>query len=386
VADDPFRLWRRSDFPKLPAMRWAVKDLVVLGGVTLLFGAPKNGKSLVAVSIACAVTAGVPWCGFPTRKLKVLYVGAEGFFGLLRREAAWSKVHGVAIELQYFRTPINFFDIASVTDAPTALKQQGFVPDLIIIDTLARSMVGGDESATKDMSKVFDLIDRFRRELREPTFVLVHHGTKDGLTYRGSSVIAANIDGAIEVSKEGLTLKLSCPLGMKDAAEFATFKVRLEQMPVETEDGAELVPVVKDRLDWLDMTSEELGRNEELAFNVLAAASAGLTWSDWFKATKAAHGGKLGSSNFSDITKRLLKAGRVKGGGGKRGAVFQVVSGQAASPSTNAPPNTPHSRVKDPGVRSDSSGHSGITPGVKSEVTESCNEENLVVDGSKNLL
>jgi len=97
VADDPFRLWQRSDFPKLPAMRWAVKDLVVLDGITLLFGAPKNGKSLVAVSIACAVTAGVPWCGFPTRKLRVLYVGAEGFFGLLRREAAWSKVHGVAV-------------------------------------------------------------------------------------------------------------------------------------------------------------------------------------------------------------------------------------------------------------------------------------------------
>jgi RecA-family ATPase len=108
VADDPFRLWKRSDFPKLPAMRWAVKDLVVLGGVTLLFGAAKNGKSFVAVSIACAVTAGVPWCGFPARKLRVLYVGAEGFFGLLRREAAWSKVHGVAVELQYFRRPINF--------------------------------------------------------------------------------------------------------------------------------------------------------------------------------------------------------------------------------------------------------------------------------------
>ena len=380
MADAPFRLWKRSDFPKLPAMRWAVKDLVVLGGITLLFGAPKNGKSLVAVSIACAVTAGVPWCGFPTRRLKVLYVGAEGFYGLLRREAAWSKVHGVGVDLQYFRRPINFFDIISVTVALDALKRQGFVPDLIIIDTLARSMVGGDESATEDMSKVFDLIDKFRSELNEPTFILVHHGRKDGFTYRGSSVIAANVDGAIEVSKDGLTLTLSCPLGMKDAAEFSTFKVRLEPMPVETEDGAESVPVVKDRLDWLDMTVQELGRNEELAFNVLAAVPAGLTWSSWFEATKAAaHGGKLGSSNFSDIVKRLFKAVRVDGGG-KRGAVYQVVFGQGASPSTNAPPNTPHSRVKDPGVRSDSLDHSGITPGVKSEVTESCNEENLVVD------
>ena len=91
-------------------------------------------------------------------------------------------------------------------------------------------------------------------------------------------------------------------------------------------------------------------------------------WALWVKATKtAAHGGKLGSSNFSDIVRRLFKAGRIKGGG-KRGAVFQVVAGQVASSSTNAPPNTPHSRVKDPGVRSDSSGHSGSTPGAKDDV------------------
>ena len=101
--------------------------------------------------------------------------------------------------------------------------------------------------------------------------------------------------------------------------------------------------MVKDRLDWLDMTPAELGRNEELAFSVLTTVSAGLTWSDC-KATKAAHGGKLGTSNFSDIVKRLVKAGRVKGGG-RRNTVFQVVFGQANSPSTNAPPNTLHSRV-----------------------------------------
>jgi len=51
--------------------------------------------------------------------------------------------------------------------ALAALKRQDFVPDLIIIDTLARSMVVGNESATEDMSKVFDLIDMFRRELKE---------------------------------------------------------------------------------------------------------------------------------------------------------------------------------------------------------------------------
>jgi hypothetical protein len=59
----------------------------------------------------------------------------------------------------------------AVKAALAALKGQDFVPDLIIIDTLARSMVGGNESATEDMSKVFDLIDMFRRELKGPTFI-----------------------------------------------------------------------------------------------------------------------------------------------------------------------------------------------------------------------
>ena len=49
--------------------------------------------------------------------------------------------------------------------------------------------------------------------LKEPTLILVHDGTREGLTYRGSSVNTANIDGAIEVRKEGLTFKLSCPCG-----------------------------------------------------------------------------------------------------------------------------------------------------------------------------
>jgi len=35
-------------------------------------------------------------------------------------------------------------------------------------------------------------------------------------------------------------------------------------------------------------------------------------------------------------------------------------------------------RSKEPGVMGVSSGHSGITPGVRSEYSESCNEENSV--------
>lgn len=90
-----FRLYRKSDWAKLPAMRWLIKDLVPLHGTTLLFGQPKIGKkSFIGISQACAAATGKDWCGHATRKTKVLYVVGEGFYGILRRQSAEGRTSG----------------------------------------------------------------------------------------------------------------------------------------------------------------------------------------------------------------------------------------------------------------------------------------------------
>src|SRR5262249_22835595 len=127
-----FRLYRLSDFKPLPAMRWFIKPIVPRYGVTLLFGEPKTGKkTFVGLSMACAIAAGIAWCGFPTIKGKVLYICGEGFFGVLRRVKAWEKLHGVETgdNLRLLRVPINFFEKADFENALMALKVQGFEPD-----------------------------------------------------------------------------------------------------------------------------------------------------------------------------------------------------------------------------------------------------------------
>jgi hypothetical protein len=150
-----FRLYRRSDWEKLPAMRWLIKSLIARHGTTILYGQPKIGKkSFIGISMACAIATGKQWCGIPTQKAKVLYVVGEGFYGILRRQAAWEKLHGCSVgdNLRYFRVPVNFFSEVEVIAALKALKDQGFEPDFIVIDTLARSMSGGNENDTGDMS------------------------------------------------------------------------------------------------------------------------------------------------------------------------------------------------------------------------------------------
>jgi hypothetical protein len=237
-----FRLYKLSDFNKLPAMRWAVKPLIVKDGINVLFGEAKIGKkSFTGISIACAVATGREWAkAFPTEQMPVLYVAAEDFHGLLRRQAAWEKLNDAVCgdNLQFVKVPINLFNEVDVTQALAALKDQGFNPGFVVIDTLQRSMSGGSENDTKDMSRVFELAELLRSELSGATILIIHHTTKDGLNYRGSSVISGSANGLIQAVSKDLTITLNCH-GFKDAAPFEEFAVRLESVMVETEVGME---------------------------------------------------------------------------------------------------------------------------------------------------
>jgi hypothetical protein len=253
-----FRLCQLSDFPKLPAMRWFIQSLIPRYGITLIYGEAKIGKkTFIGMSLACAIATGTNWCGFPTIKGKVLYISGEGFYGLLRRQAAWEHLHGITIgnDLRFLREPINFYDENEVKAALTALKTQDFIPDFVIIDTLAKSMSGGKENATEDMSTVFKQIDLFRANVaNDISIAIIHHTGKDGLNYRGSSVIKGAVDALIMTKADNLEISLTSK-GYKDAADFQPFKVRCQPVNVDTEDGLEEVLVVKERV--LPQTKDE---------------------------------------------------------------------------------------------------------------------------------
>jgi RecA-family ATPase len=194
--------------------------VVVKDGINILFGEAKVGKkSFTGISMGCAVATGREWAkAFATEKMSVLYVAAEGFHGLLRRQAAWEKLNGATCgdSLQFFKVPINLFNQIDITAALIALEAQGFKPGFVVIDTLQRSMSGGSENDTEDMSKVFELAELLRSELGGATILIIHHTRKDGLNYRGSSVISGAADGLIQAVSKDLMITISCH-GFKDA-------------------------------------------------------------------------------------------------------------------------------------------------------------------------
>lgn len=337
LTSGPFEILHRKDFEKLPTIKWRVEGLLPEGSIICLFGEPKIKKTYAAVSLGLAVAAGEPWFGFPTRQGRVLYVCSEGYYGLLQREEAWRNLHvGGRLVEDFFtmRQPINFYTenaVNSIVVAEMAFKSLKFKPDVLIIDTLARSMVGGNENETKDMSIVCEKITAFQRDMGFPTILIVHHTTKDGLTMRGSSVIPGHVDGMIKTAAfDNGKLKITSE-GYRDAADFDPIVLAFKQVLIETEKGFEYNLAASERVaatitDLMDgeakAASSTLNQQVGWAIMVLyGLPPGGRTSNKWKRATidfTEAFQHPITDPIFrASVRPECAKRGLVQGGGGQ---------------------------------------------------------------------
>ena len=93
----------------------------------------------------------------------------------------------------------------------------GFRPELVILDTLARSMVGGDETGAADMGVFIESATRLGL-LLGATIMPIHHMGKDSSAgMRGSSALLGAVDAVWEIDPDTAgSLRLA---KMKDDAD-----------------------------------------------------------------------------------------------------------------------------------------------------------------------
>src|SRR3954468_7600235 len=87
----PKRLLRDDEVEKLPLPRWLIKDIIQERALILLYGEPGCGKSFLAIDWSFCVQSGESWAGRGTTQGDVVYVAAEGAFGLGSRCRAWKS-------------------------------------------------------------------------------------------------------------------------------------------------------------------------------------------------------------------------------------------------------------------------------------------------------
>lgn len=215
------------------------------GSLGVLFGKPGSGKSFVALDIAHCIATGIDWHGRKCQRGKMVYLAAEGALGFKRRVEAWEASRGFEYtpRAHYVIDPINLMDMRSVELFLRTLHEDGIHrPALVVIDTLARSMPGGDENETKDMSAVVTGLGRIQT-LGCSVLVVHHQGHNDEAERaRGSSVLPAAADYMMRTAKTGRSIRLECTK-QKDSEEFApiTFEMKAVAGSVVLEQTSNLV-------------------------------------------------------------------------------------------------------------------------------------------------
>jgi hypothetical protein len=211
-----------DDLDQLPPPEYLIAPLLTKRGLANLFGQSGTYKSFVALDWALCVAAGRQWFDHATDEGPTVYVASEGAPGLRKRIGAWLDANPGHDPRRNFRAiaqAVNLLDPASITAAHQALHDQlDTAPELVVVDTLARAMPGGDENSAKDMGLVVDAVDRIRRDF-DTAVLLVHHSGLEQGRERGSTSLPGALDTRIEAAGGAGYLTLRCRK-QKDDAEF----------------------------------------------------------------------------------------------------------------------------------------------------------------------
>jgi hypothetical protein len=193
----------------VPPPRSLVGDLLQLDSLAAIYGQPGSCKSLLALDIGLSVSTRRRWCGKDVVDGPVLYVVAEDTPGMGQRARAWRSRHEHLGNVHWLLQRVPLLEDTAIDELCDIVAE--VAPALVVIDTLAKCMVGVEESSTREMGLAVDGLDRLRA-VTNSCVCVVHHGGKDASRgMRGSNVLLAAADTTVECrrTREGATAIVS---------------------------------------------------------------------------------------------------------------------------------------------------------------------------------
>jgi putative DNA primase/helicase len=302
-----FRALSLEDLEQRPEPDWVVYRVIPEDCVALLEGVTTSLKTFVALGLGYSVATGEPWLGRAVKQGRVLYLLGEGSRGLPRRARAWQIVNlGGPRPVDSMRFVIDQMPQLWKGDSAAVLASNPGGWRLIVVDTLARAMLGGDENLQKDMGLLVEGCDLLRRETGACVLVL-HHLNAAGNS-RGSTALPAGIHTQLRMSREpnSRTATLSFIKQKDDATEppivLVTRVVELGRLDEQGEAVTSLV--LESPYGTTSMTLPRLNPHELRALAVLEPKP--LNFSEW----KSQSG--LALTTFRRARTRLVEAGYVQ--------------------------------------------------------------------------
>lgn len=226
-----------------------IKNLIPAQGVFQIWGAPKNGKSQVAMAIAAAVASGAEFC-FGQRVFvtgPVLVLVGEDQHGVAHRTKAQEIASEVGFEHSGADIPLYLTKVPgnlSLKEGLELVHKQitAIEPVLVLLDTQIANAGAIDENDTKAMAQFMHTVELMSSYRGGRAVGLVHHTSKSGKGGpRGSSVQSGAVVADFQVIKaKGGPIRL-IPRHAKNWQALGEFSLDVESIPVaEDMDGNEI--------------------------------------------------------------------------------------------------------------------------------------------------
>lgn len=302
---------------KLPPLRPLIEGIIGQGMFAAIIGPSGSGKSLLAIDWAMSVATGSPWQGRFVVKGVAVYVLAERRSGFDSRVDAWRVTHPTLEEPR-----ITFVDAAprllEKDDIDALLKELDTLPEkptVIIVDTLAKSMVGYDENNTRDMGILVANCERIR-DHTGATVVVVHHTGHDQTRPRGNTALLAGLDTMLMMKKhkEG-RITLTCEK-LSDMGSFEPMGFKVVEAPASDTTTA---PILRG-LETLTPSDapKKLNASQQKALDALREkfGPEGANYTEWLAASQ------LPKSTF----KKAIEYLQINGNAVKRGKLYALIT------------------------------------------------------------
>jgi KaiC/GvpD/RAD55 family RecA-like ATPase len=233
-----FKLTRFNAVLMSTTAAYLVRGLIPRGGMVVIWGPPKCGKSFLTFDMVMHVVRGVFYRGRRVKQGAVVYLALEGGIGFHNRVEAYRRTHDV--------TDGPFYLITDRTDLVkdhqaliAAIREQvgDEVPVILVLDTLNRSLAGS-ESKDEDMALYIQAADAVRQAFN-CAVLIVHHCGVDGSRPRGHTSLTGAVDAQIAVMRDPENNIIATVEWMKDGTEGDVIASRLEVVDLGPDDDGE---------------------------------------------------------------------------------------------------------------------------------------------------
>jgi len=220
----PTKVARLSQFANTESRGpgYLAKGLLQKASYAIAYGPPGGGKTFTLLDLAYHIAAGKEWMGHKVHGGTVLYLPFEGGGGLVKRAQALRQKYGQA-DVPFFVAPASFN-----LREQTGRKELGAViadlpekPVLIVIDTLARALMGGDENSAQDVGAFNSAVAALIEATGACVLIVHHSGKNQNAGARGSSALLGAIDTELQISDNAITaskqrdVEIGAPIGFK---------------------------------------------------------------------------------------------------------------------------------------------------------------------------